>query len=126
MADEKRIQQRFSLNLQAKITYSFDDVIKGEGISTVAANISYGGAFLETDRQLPLASRVRVEFLLDLDDVKKLKIVASVDTLRRLAKEKKVWVQATGVVIRQEPTGIAVIFDQNYQLSPMQPAAAGL
>jgi len=120
MADEKRIQQRFTLNLQAKMTYSFDDSTNGECISTVAANISSSGAFLETDQQLPLASKVRVAFFLAIDDLKKLKVVASVDILRKLAQEKQVWVQATGIVIRQEPNGIAVIFDQNYQISPMQ------
>ncbi|SHO43045.1 PilZ domain-containing protein [Desulfopila aestuarii] len=123
MANEKRIQQRFTLNLQAKMTYSFDDSSNGEYISTVAANISCGGAFLETDQQLPLASRVNLEFLLAIEDLKKLKVVASVDILRKLAKGKQVWVQATGVVIRQEPNGVAVIFDQNYQLSPMQPGS---
>jgi len=123
MADEKRIQQRFTLNLQAKMTYSFDDSSNGESISTVAANISSSGAFLETDRQLPLSSRVNLEFILVFEDLKKLKVVASVDILRKLAQGKQVWVQATGVVIRQDPNGVAVIFDQNYQLSPMLPGS---
>jgi len=123
MADEKRIQQRFTLNLQAKMTYSFDNSSDGKYISTVAANISCGGAFLETDQPLPMASRVTVEFLLAIDDLKRLKVVASVDILRKLAKDQQVWVQATGVVIRREPNGVAVIFDQNYQLSPMLPGS---
>lgn len=121
MADEQRIQQRFTLNLQAKMSYSFDEAGSDTYIATVAANISSGGAFLTTSQQLPLACRVRVEFLLSMDDLKKLKVVASVETLRQLASQPQVWVQASGVVIRQEETGVAVIFDQNYQLSPLQP-----
>lgn len=122
MADERRVRQRLHLNLQAKITYGFDDATSGQQIVTVAANISSGGAFLATNQPLPLASRVRVEFLLSLEDVKQLKVVASVDALRRLAGQQQVWVEATGVVIRQDHDGVAVIFDQNYQLSPMRPA----
>lgn len=121
MADERRVRQRLHLNLQAKMTYGFDDVTSGEQIATIAANVSSGGAFLTTHQPLPLASRVRLEFLLSLEDLKQLKVVASVDALRRLAGQKQVWVKATGVVIRQDPDGVAVIFDQNYQLSPLRP-----
>lgn len=124
MADERRVRQRLHLNLQAKMTYSFDDATSGEQIVTVAANVSSGGAFLTTDQPLPLASRVRLKFLLSLDDLKQLKVVASVEALRRLAGQKQVWVEATGVVIRQDPDGVAVIFDQNYQLSPLRPTGS--
>jgi c-di-GMP-binding flagellar brake protein YcgR len=122
MADERRLQQRFSLNLQAKISFSFADPGAAEYTETVAADISSGGAFLSTEQKLPLASRVKVEFLLSLEDLKKLKFILSVDTLRTLSdRQQPVWVQATGVVIRQQQEGVAVIFDQNYQLTPMQP-----
>lgn len=120
MADERRVQERFFLNLQAKLTYWFLDPAPKEYIETVAANISNGGAFLRTDRDLPLASKVKVEFLLSSDDLEKLRIIVSVDTLRRLAERQQVWVQATGVVIRRQEDGVAVIFDQNYRITPMQ------
>lgn len=122
MADERRLQQRFSLNLQAKISSSFQDPGTEEYIETVAADISSGGAFLQTEQKLPLASRVNVGFLLSIDNLRKLKFILSVDTLRTLANQQQpVWVQATGVVIRQQERGVAVIFDRNYQLTPMQP-----
>jgi len=120
MVDEQRGQQRFNLNLQAKISYSFDELSTKVHIATVAANICGGGAFLKTDQPLPLASRIKVEFLVSMRDLQNLRIVVSHDTLRQLSGRRQVWVQATGVVIRQEPSGVAVIFDQNYRIRPMQ------
>lgn len=124
MTDERRIQERFSLDLQAKISCRFIDAAPGEYIETVAANLSSGGAFLHTDQQLPLASKVKVEFLITIDDLKKLKFILSVDTLRSLAGQQQVWVQATGVVIRQQQQGVGVIFDQNYRITPLKPVEA--
>lgn len=126
MADERRFQQRFSLNLQAKISSSFVDPGTEEYIETLAADISSGGAFLRTEQKLPLASKVKIEFQLSLKDLKKLKFILSVDTLRSLSdQQQRVWVQATGVVIRQQEKGVAVIFDQNYRLTPMHPVQEG-
>ncbi len=121
MSSERRIQERFSLDLQAKISYKFTDDDPEEFIETVAANMSSGGAFLQTDKSIPLASKVKVEFLIAISDLKKLKFILSVDTLRSIISDR-VWVQATGVVIRATPgKGIALIFDKNYQLTPMTP-----
>lgn len=120
MSSERRIQERFSLDLQAKISYRFTDDDPQDYIETVAANMSSGGAFLQTGKPLPLASKVKVEFLLSIEHLKKLKFILSMETLRLVSGEQ-VWVKATGVVIRQEPKGVAVIFDQNYQLTPMKP-----
>lgn len=121
MSSERRIQERFSLDLQAKISYRFTDDDPEDFIETVAANMSSGGSFLQTDKDIPLASKVKVEFLLSINDLKKLKFILSVETLRSITSDQ-VWVQATGVVIRSVPgSGVAVIFDKNYQLTPMTP-----
>lgn len=124
MANERRTQERLLLNLQAKVS-RIDDEDPGTErfLATVAANISSGGAFLEFVPPLPLASRVKVEFHLAIPEIQRLQIVASTQTLRQLVNQEQVWVQATGVVIRHEPHGMAVIFDKNYQISPMQPGS---
>ena len=121
MVDERRIKERFTLQLKARMAYSFHTPKAGESISTVTANISSGGAFLITDQHPPLASKVRLAFLLGIEELAKLKIVASHHTLRQLSGHRQVWVEATGVVIRQEGSGVAVIFDQNYQITPIPP-----
>jgi c-di-GMP-binding flagellar brake protein YcgR len=122
MTNERRNQERFFLDIQAKISFRFTDDEAEEFLETVAADISAGGAFLQTETSLPLASKVKVEFLLSIENLKKLKFILSVDTLRNLSGQHHVWVQATGVVIRQQEAGVAVIFDKNYQLTPMKPA----
>ncbi|MDR3630305.1 MAG: PilZ domain-containing protein [Desulfocapsaceae bacterium] len=118
---EQRLQPRFSLDLQVKIsarTLNNREVFHEE---TIAANISAGGAFIITDRQVPLASTIEMEFFLALDDLKKLQFILSVESLRA-CKEKHVWVKATGVVIRAEKRGVAVIFDTDYTIWPMSPS----
>jgi hypothetical protein len=118
---EQRLQPRFSLNLQVKIsakTADGSDVLREE---TIAANISSGGAFIITDRQIPLASIIDMEFFLTLEDLKKLQFILSVESLRA-CREKHVWVKAAGVVIRAEQNGVAIIFDTDYTIRPMSPS----
>jgi hypothetical protein len=85
----------------------------------LTANISAGGAFIETDTPLPLASKVRLEFLLSLEDLQTLKFVVSLETLRSW-KSKRVWISASGFVARHEGDGMGIMFDENYQISPME------
>ena len=120
-SQERRQQQRFSLDLQVKISA---ETKSGEVLfheETVAANISSGGAFILTDHKLPLAGTVQLEFFLDFEDLEKLRFILSVAGLRA-CEGKRVWVKATGVVIRTEEKGVGIIFDTDYQISPMQPS----
>jgi len=118
MSNEKRHQERFSLNLQTKVSYSSKD--QSQLVDTVAANISPGGAFLSISEDLPLASMVKIVFNLSFDDLKKLKFILSMEALKKLTGGS-VWVNATGVVIRKEANGIGIIFSTDYQLTPMEP-----
>jgi len=119
MPSDKRTRERFSLNLQARISYrhSTDQL---PAIDTVAANISAGGAFLQTSHPFPMAAKVKVEFLLGFDDVKRLKFILSVESLKNLTG-KNLWVSATAIVIRRETDGVGIIFDTDYQFTPMRP-----
>ena len=117
---ERRLQERFSLQIQAKLSTDADSAGHPVSEEATASNISAGGAFLETKRKIPLASKVYLEFLIDFEQLKKLRFILSLDSLKRFT-DKKIWVRATGVVIRLEEKGIGIIFDQDYQLSPMQP-----
>jgi c-di-GMP-binding flagellar brake protein YcgR len=118
---ERRQQKRFSLDLQVKISAASTtgkDIFHEE---TIAANISSGGVFIVTDRKLPIASKVHLEFLLAFADLKKLHFILSVESLRA-CNGKHVWVKASGLVIRTEEKGIGIVFDTDYQISPMQPS----
>ena len=88
-------------------------------IDTVAANISSGGAFITTNHEFPVAAKVTIEFLVTIADLKKLKFILSVDTLRRLSSGS-VWVKTTGIIIRKQQDGVGIIFDTDYQLTPLR------
>jgi len=115
---EQRLHERFTMHLPVRVA-----LISGTDIETfgelITANISSGGAFISTDQPLPVASRIAMEFLISFVDLKKLRFILSLDSLRRCAG-KPAWVKATGVVIRHDDGGMAVIFDDDYQLSPME------
>jgi hypothetical protein len=119
MSIDKRSQERFSRNIQVRITYRHHTE-RMPTIDTVTANISSGGAFLETTHPFPLAAKVKVEFLLDFDDIKRLKFILSLESLKNLTG-KTVWVCATAVVIRREAGGVGIIFDTDYRFTPMRP-----
>lgn len=120
MIQNRREQERFSLNLQAKISYRHA-ADQSPVFNTVAANISSGGAFLQTTETFPMASKVKIGFYINIEDLKKLKFILSMESLKQV-KNSHVWVEAQGVVIRQEDDGIGIIFDTDYQITPMQPS----
>jgi len=117
-ADERRQHERFSMEIQVKMT---SETRSGTTpmMEFLTANISSGGAFIETDAPLPLASKVRLEFLLALENLETLKFIVSLETLKAW-KGKRVWVSASGIVVRHEEDGMGIMFDENYQISPME------
>lgn len=116
-AQERRQHQRFSMNVQVKMTAETRSGTTPM-MEFLTANISAGGAFIETDAPLPLASKVRLEFLLALENLETLKFIVSMETLKAW-KGKRVWISASGVVVRLEADGMGIMFDENYQINPM-------
>jgi len=119
MPTEQREQQRFCLNLQAKISYRHRED-QPPVIDTVAANISSGGAFLRTSHEFPLAAKIAIQFYIGIADLKKLRFILSMESLKQLTGSHT-WVSANGIVIRREQDGVGIIFDTDYQLTPMHP-----
>ncbi|MGB3210661.1 MAG: PilZ domain-containing protein [Desulforhopalus sp.] len=119
MSIERREQKRFTLNLQARISYRHAED-QSPVIDTMAANISSGGAFLKTDNLFPMATKVQIEFYISIEDLKRLRFILSMESLKQLSG-KNIWVVANGIVIRQEEDGVGIIFDTDYQLTPMKP-----
>lgn len=123
-AEERRQHERFTMELQAKMTA---ETLSGTTpmMQFLTANISAGGAFIETDAPLPLASKVRLEFLVSLENLKTLKFVVSLETLKAW-KGKRVWVSASGIVARHATGGMGIMFNENYQLNPMEASGGEL
>jgi c-di-GMP-binding flagellar brake protein YcgR len=116
--EERRDQERFSLSLQTRVMAE-----SGTGstplLEFVTGDISAGGAFIATSRPLPIASKVRLEFFLSLEELASLRFILARESLK-VWQGERAWVTATGVVIRVDQEGAAVIFDQNYQISPIR------
>ncbi len=123
MTREQREQERFALPIQAKITCRHHPT-EQPVVATMAANISAGGAFLLTRHPFPLASKLQMEFCLQLAALKKLQFILSLDSLKKVRGDR-LWVKTTGVVIRSEEEGVGVIFDTDYQVTPLSPADHG-
>lgn len=114
---ERREQERFTLQLKTKIMAESASGVTPL-LELVTADISAGGAFIATSRPLPMASKVRLEFFLSLEELAQLRFILSRESLK-VWEGDRAWVMATGVVIRVEAHGVAVIFDQNYQVMPI-------
>ncbi len=116
---EKRLQKRFPFQLKAKLSTHDDEEKDSLQEEIIVSNISSGGAFLQTKQKLPMASKVFLEFCIAFEHLQKLRFILSLDSLRSF-KDKQVSVKATAVVIRAEEDGIGIIFDTDYQLTPMK------
>jgi hypothetical protein len=117
MNADRRGQQRFLLSIPAKISCRHT-LESPPVVDTVTANISSGGAFFQTEHHFPLAAKVQVEFNLRLSELKELKFLLSADSLKKLRGDR-LWVKATGVIIRHEENGVGIIFDTDYQFTPL-------
>ncbi len=102
---ERRRLERFNLEVPARI-----EILSGEQNPEVlemnTKDVSAGGAYFRTKRALPEGTRVRIDIILPLDRLRKLK-----DACKGLIK-------VTGTVLRSEPTGMAVSFDEGYLITP--------
>ncbi|MBA3008286.1 MAG: hypothetical protein FP810_17285 [Desulfocapsa sp.] len=116
--EDRREQKRLSLSLQTKVTAE-SRTGSTPLLEFVTADISAGGAFIATSSPLPIASKVRLEFFLSLEELAQLRFVVAKESLK-VWESERAWVTATGVVIRVDKEGAAVIFDQNYQISPIR------
>ena len=101
--DNKRKLERFELKVRARI--------EGEPgrdiLDVMTSDICAGGAFFYTDQTLPEGTKVRIDLLLPLERLKKL--VEGYDHAH---------IQVTGTVLRKEPQGMAVCFNQDYSIRP--------
>lgn len=115
---ERRQQERFFFNAKVKLAASKEALQNNQFESGIAANISAGGAFLKTTQHFALASHVVVKFQVTFQQLSQLHFILSTDSLRH-CHESMIWIETSGIVIRVEKDGIGIIFDQDYQLTPM-------
>ncbi len=102
---EKREMERFTLALPALISM-MDENENQRAFEVMISNICAGGAFFKTDNPLSVGTDVKMDLILPLDKFKKY-------------GGKRSRVDVSGSVIRTTDQGMAVCFDKNFQISPL-------
>ncbi len=99
--DERKLE-RFTLELVASIS------VTGEGsaeknIKLNTSDISSGGAFFNTEKPLPVGTEIKIDMVLPLDKLKKI-------------KGKQAKIEVSGAVVRIDQEGMAISFKKDYQI----------
>ena len=103
---ENRAMERFSLQLLARVSLLGEEQDQ-EAIELLTRNVSAGGAFFETDHPLPVGTKLKIELILPLKKIKKV-------------KGEKALVRIIGSIVRTESKGMAMSFDKDYQILPLK------
>ncbi len=107
---EKRKLERFDLEMPARIEVT-NSGRKKETFDFLTSNICSGGAFFHTPQPLPEGTQVRLDLVLPLDKLKKLK-----------NDVKQAYIKVTGTVLRSESKGMAICFNEDYKIMPLKTA----
>lgn len=103
---EKRKLERFDFEVPARIEGSSG---QGDEICDLStSNICAGGAFFRTTDPLPKGTKVKMNLVLPLDRI------------QELVGHDRVSVRVEGTVLRSGSTGMAVSFNEDYQILPLQ------
>jgi hypothetical protein len=100
---DKRNVERFDLDLKAFVS-EFDDTDESKSCAMQTRDVSTNGVFLFTDTPLPVGTRVKVDMVLALDELKKI--------------GGKALIKTSGKVLRMEAGGMAICFDRNSKILP--------
>lgn len=102
---EKRRLERFDLVLPAAIEF-INEHHDERMINLFTTNICSGGAYFHTNQPLPEGTQVKIDLVLPLDKLRKLK-----------KEHKKAFIKVNGKVLRTESEGMAICFDKGYQIT---------
>jgi hypothetical protein len=113
---EKRGLRRFDLEIPAKIRVTSSQR-KERALDLLTSNISSGGAFFHTSQPLSEGTVVKIDLILPLNRL-----------VKRLEKGEKrykhAYIRISGKVLRTESRGMAIVFNEDYEISPWQGAKA--
>ncbi len=106
MKDSRRLE-RFHLQIAATVRIvSESEKHDGEVIDLLTSDVCSGGAYFHTEQPLPEGTNVKVDLALPIDELKK-------------RKRRNALVKIKGEVIRSETAGMAICFEDNYKIRPL-------
>lgn len=101
---ERRKLERFAFKLPVAVRFeSQPGVYQTNDLAT--RNVCAGGAYIEASAPLPVGTRTSLLIYLAIGHIDK-------------NKQKNSQIKVDGAVIRTDPTGMAVSFDDRFQISP--------
>ncbi len=108
--EEKRGLERFNLEIPARIRTNFSSK-EEETIDMLTSDISSGGAFFHTIKPLAEGTDVKIDLILPIAEL-----------CRKLDKGggeyQRAFIKISGKVIRAESRGMAIVFNEDYDISP--------
>jgi hypothetical protein len=96
--------ERFGLELKARVSLRSNDRDR-KWINVMTSNICAGGTFLLTRQPLRIGAKLYFEAVLPLS--------------RKNSERKNSLIKTSGVVIRTEEEGMALRFDDEYEILPL-------
>ena len=103
MMEEQRKLERFDLRAPAEIETTAPNPTKSEVVNLWTRDISSCGAFFMTPNPLPVGWKVRIDLVLPLGGIEK-------------SRHRQTHVRVNGTVIRSESSGMAIRFDNGYEM----------
>ena len=101
---EKRRLERFQLEIPAALEFLISDREK-RLLNLLTSNICSAGAYFHTTQPLPEGTKVKIDLVLPLDGLKNLN-----------DEYKQAYIKVAGTVLRSESEGMAVCFDEDYEI----------
>ncbi len=101
---ERRRLERFDLEIPATIELLTPGQER-ELLNLLTSNMCSGGAYFHTTKPLPEGTQVKIDLVLPLDRLKRLK-----------EAYRQAYIKVTGKVLRSESEGMAICFDEDYQI----------
>ena len=98
--------ERFFLELPARVSV----ITKNQATETIdllTSNVCAGGAFFHTDRPLPVGAGVKIDLILSMEKLKDM-------------KAGKAFIKLSGTVIGADRKSMAICFDEDFKISPLQ------
>lgn len=108
--DHRRLE-RFAVQLPATISTS-GSALDQNVLALQTVDISSSGAFFQTASPMPVGSEVKIELVVDLEK------------LRQMSGQHA-RIQVSGYVVRVKENGMAVCFDEEYQILPVTEKKTG-
>lgn len=103
--NDRRHLERFKLQLLSHISVRGPDKDL-KTIKLMTQDVCSGGAFFKTPEPLPVGTQIELDLILKIDRLKEL-------------TGKSALVNLSGTIIRTHDQGMAISFDDDFQISPL-------